>query len=362
MLSFQMEEKINAVFQTYENAEEFRSLIRAAGGFYHATQNNLQKILQKSGKDAENVQSFRNQLGSLRKTLEAINVRGVFGSIQKIQDALVLLDHAERDDIGMVRSVSEGVEDFSKVYEDYIKNYTAEAAINLIIAARLIEQKLSGFFIALRIFLTNLGESPEAGSKLDASVSEFSIYMPDYINLKDFAEKLMAIYELYNEISGVINSSATSIPLRVVKIESGSLWLKIFGDSKVIGLIVYFLRSGANYLYRNYTQEGRIEAIPQKLEALDAIMDFSNRLKEAGVDTVEIHENLRVSAVKIAKEVNRIIVDQREVTINGETQSLALEMQKQIGMSSPAFRLPDAASKSNYLPPPNGEDSEPKPT
>jgi hypothetical protein len=46
------------------------------------------------------------------------------------------------------------------------------------------------------------------------------------------------------------------------KIDSGSLWVNLFGKSRVAGLACKLSENAAKYPYRNYTDEGRAAAIP----------------------------------------------------------------------------------------------------
>jgi hypothetical protein len=67
--------------------------------------------------------------------------------------------------------------------------------------------------------------------------------------------------------------------------EVGSLWLKIFGESKVIALLTRLIETGAGYLYRRFTTEGKIASIPRQVESVEAILRLTETLQEMGIDT-----------------------------------------------------------------------------
>lgn len=113
--------------------------------------------------------------------------------------------------------------------------------------------------------------------------------------------------------------------------------------------MIDFLRSGAAFMHRNYTTEGKVVSLPSKLESLDKIVDLSGRLREQGVDTTEINEELRRAAVGIAKGLNKLIEHQHKIEINGKTQSIADEFLK--GLSDESWLRPRLSHDERQEPP-----------
>jgi hypothetical protein len=128
--------------------------------------------------------------------------------------------------------------------------------------------------------------------------------------------RLRALDGLYRELCNLMNVSYPSDPLLIERIESGSLWVKVFGNSRVMELLTRLLEASASYLYRNRTHEGAIVSIPRKVESVEAILGLSNRLREAGVDTTSLNETIAKGAVIIAREMNSLLAGQSGVTIN----------------------------------------------
>ena len=149
-------------------------------------------------------------------------------------------------------------------------------------------------------------------------------------NLRDFAQKLSALNNLYEELCFILDVTTSSNQLRVGKIESGSLWTRLFGDTRAVGLMLQFIESAVRYFHRNFTTEGKIAAIPKKIESLDSILQFSNRLKESGVNVTAINENLAKNAAIIAENLNELLSNQQTVELNGQTISINSEIEKHI--------------------------------
>ncbi|PNG11764.1 hypothetical protein CXK97_21750 [Stutzerimonas stutzeri] len=156
-------------------------------------------------------------------------------------------------------------------------------------------------------------------------MAELSLYISNVYGLRDFANKLNAISDLYDLLAELLEISTAECPIVVDQIEAGSLWSKVFGDSRIIGIMIDLLRGSAGFIYRNYTKEGQLTTIPGKLESLDKILDLSGRLQAQGIETDKIKEELRIATVSIAKNLNKLIDNQQRIEINGESHSIAEE-------------------------------------
>ena len=353
MLSFQLKQELVVLLVAYEDAKYFRNGLKLINGAFPGLKDLLSKLGDSGSKGTEAANNMRGHLNQLRKKVEPISPRQFFASMEQFQSQLSAAMGLRIKDLGLIKQLTSRIEAFAKNYENYIKQYTAQAAGPLIIEARTLAEILDGFHLAVQLAYVNLeGESAAQDEEY------LTIYLPDSMPLDQFAMRLLAIHRLYEELAQLIGVDLSAAPLRMQKVESGSLWSKVFGDSRVIKFLVDSLRASASFIYRNYTKEGRLGAIPTKLDSLNAVMDFSNRLKAEGVATDDIQEHLRSSAVQIAKDINALVGGQSSVTINGETQSVGVEIQKSLeGFGvTPSIEY-SRDSGTNLLPPP-GADSE----
>ncbi|TQK10167.1 hypothetical protein [Herbaspirillum sp. SJZ107] len=150
----------------------------------------------------------------------------------------------------------------------------------------------------------------------------FELYMPATLTFEDFVSRLKSIKEIYDELCLLLNVSPSAHPLRIAKVESGSLWASLFGDSKVTALMNDFIRGGANYLKRNYTTEGKLAAIPGTVKTMDEVLGYTKKLKEAGVDVSDTEAELAKGALLIAKNMNNLLARQASVVVSGELITL----------------------------------------
>jgi len=146
-----------------------------------------------------------------------------------------------------------------------------------------------------------------------AKLSLLISYEPTY---KALLTKLTALDHLYNELCNLLGVSSAEYPLHLTKMESGSLWLKIFGESKVVALLTQLIEDGVGYLYRRFTNEGQIASIPRQVESIEAVLRLSENLQQLGIDTTEVKENLQKSAVVISSKLNDLLLGSPAIKVN----------------------------------------------
>lgn len=218
------------------------------------------------------------------------------------------------------------LDEFAEAYNNYVVNQTGVNALPLLMVARRLKQTLSN----LRGLLEHINVNSSGPMDMREDEAEFSMVLTNVSDLQDFARKLAALSALYAEICYVLEVSVASHPLRVGKIESGSLWTRLFGDARAIGLMLNLIESSVRYFHRNYTTEGKIATIPKKIESLDAILQFSNRLKESGVDVTALNDSLAKNAVSIADSLNELVSNQPVVELSGQVFSVSSELEKRL--------------------------------
>ena len=64
-----------------------------------------------------------------------------------------------------------------------------------------------------------------------------------------------------------------------------------------------------SYVYRNYTAEGKLKTIPEKIEVVESILELSKKLKLEGQDTEKLDRKIRRSSLLIASELNMLLAN-----------------------------------------------------
>lgn len=328
-------------------------LLESFDSIYAQVDRHLLAIAQGGGNTIpENASAAHSQMASLPAITKEISARKLFRDIESLELQLSAALAEGLDEPKHILEPISSLDNFAEKYNDYVVHQTGSNALPLLLAARQLKQTLTD----LRAFLAYLSANSSGLLSPEEGETEFSMILSNVSDLQDFASKLHALSELYAEICYVLDISAASHPLRIGKIESGSLWTRLFGDTRAVGLMLGLIEASVRYFHRNYTTEGKITAIPKKIESLDAILQFSNRLKESGVDVAALNDSLAKSAASITDSLNQLVSDQPVVELNGKVFSINSEIERLLLQQTSMRKLTyEAAASPEKLNPPANE-------
>jgi DNA repair exonuclease SbcCD ATPase subunit len=279
--------------------------------------------------------SLNAQFASLSSVIKQLNPRKLFKDIEVFQQHLLIAIGTDTDETKQVIKVLDELDAFAEAYNVYVTNQIGANAFALLLVSRRLRQSLAN----LREFLEYITKNYSRTLTPAENEAEFSLFLLYVPHLPHFAEKLKALQALYEELCYLLDISVASCPLRIGKIESGSLWTRLFGDSKAVSLMISLVEGAAKFMHRNYTIEGKIASIPKKIESLNSILDFSNRLKANGVDVNSLEDKLAKSALSITDSLNILVSDQPLIEINGQVLSVGSEVQKALIEQASALKL-----------------------
>jgi hypothetical protein len=317
--------RIEDALQALDAASPLVEMLAALEVMHQHIDTHLNGMTEGSSQDISgNAHAVHSKLTSLSTITKTLSARKLFREVEVLEGRL---SKALKDGLDETKYVVEflGIlDEFAEAYNAYVVNQTGKNALPLLFIARRLTQAFSSFQGFLEYILAN--SSYILSRREDEA--EFSLVLANVTDVQNFSEKLAALNALYLEICYLLGVSVPSHPLRIGKIESGSLWTNLFGETRVVGLMNSLIEGGVHFFHRNYTKEGKIAAIPKKLESLNELLDFSNRLKESGCDVTEIQEKIAKGAAIITDNLNTLLSDQPVVEVNGKTLSIGQELQK----------------------------------
>jgi hypothetical protein len=334
VLSFKIKNEIANILNSMEDAHYFFECLSKINKTFEQVEKSVNLIA--SGSDMPNhATTLRNYLASARSKVGEVKPRSFFSSIDKFQTELNKAKECGFNKTSQLNVIDEKISDFTTSYEEYLDGYTPQSAGKMIMESRALESLLYGFKQGLNFYLENIDASFEENE----NGRELSIVLSSALTLSEFILKLQSIEKIYNELCMLSNVSTEEFPIEILKIESGSLWAKVFGDSKVISLMTSLIESGVSFIYRNYTVEGKITSIPKKVETIESILELKSKLEKQGVDVTELSEHLSKSSIIVVKELNKLISGQAEVIINDNKMSIGNEMQKRLIESNEKLKI-----------------------
>ncbi len=158
--------------------------------------------------------------------------------------------------------------------------------------------------------------------------TSLEINIKNELDFNSIAEILISTSKMYDYLCGMLGVSVNEYPLLPAKIESGSLFEKIFGNTNVIKVMEQFLKGIAMYFYRNYTKEGKLNNIPNQLNVIKEELNILNLLKENGYKAQRAEDELDIQLTIIFQHASTILSNTTKIEINNEEYSVNTADQK----------------------------------
>ena len=252
---------------------------------------------------------------ALIREFKEINPEQVFQGIGQLRTAVVTARGLLRiDDDPWASEYTDRLTNFSKAYREFLKNYRHSQTIKLMRAAESIEAWLSSASLLTQAMKASLHSESLSPADDERRLLMLFDATP---TLRDLTEKVSAIQSIYSELCELLVITERGHPLRIAKLETGSLLLDLLGMKRVIDLMSNMFESSVQYFHRNFTTEGKLTELPKRLEIVDRLLSTAKIVDDAGAESDVIHENAKKAVVKISQDLVRLLGNDETVSVNG---------------------------------------------
>jgi hypothetical protein len=263
----------------------------------------------------EQISALREKYLRERPRSRGVRPGRIFAQIYATEDEL-LRTWAEGGVAGKPpRKLRTGLKAFENAFEHYLRAPSATGSLHLFQVAR----DLSAALQVSQDLIDTLTATISHVSPTPSSQQTLELFLTNPSRISEIRSKLKALEQLYCLTAEILDVSPAEFPLTITHLEVGSLWIKLFGQSKVISMVTKFIEATVAFGYRNWTDEGRISALPKKIEAVEAVLEFSKRLEDAGLNTDELRGRVQRAAIQIADQLNDLLEGERDVEVNGRS-------------------------------------------
>lgn len=176
-----------------------------------------------------------------------------------------------------------------------------------------------------------IDEKQQPGENCSSLNLEFS---HEIKTVADLNFKLNSLQVIYSETCLLFGINEKQFPLVLSKAESGSLWCKVFGESKVIEFMSWFLKNSIRFLHRKFTIEGQLQRIPMAINTLDSELQLLKKLKDTLPEkqyadlTKAPSETLAKTVALITKYTQNLLERETRVKIDSEVIELTYSEQQ----------------------------------
>ncbi len=341
MLSFKLHQVAVEFLDNVDKAQPFLKPLSIIVG--HAV--NAQAYIVQLSEGGQNIvtssQTLHSHYAQLASVLsQHVNLQKFFASLEFTKSMLNSANTCLRGNDIAITALQKKIDDVGEKFGIYMVNQTPRNAVELM---RIAEDTLQSFE-SFSNFLSLIKDNLENQEILPEHNSEISLIIPSVIGFKEFIDKLQAFYQAYDELCQILNISLHDFPLTLVKIESGSLWIKAFGESRVITMILEFITALVRYIHRNFTKEGKIESIPRKVESIEEIIKLRKQLERMGIDCSDIDDNIKKCTLTLSGSLSQLLDGQPSIVLNGKTYSVGNELNQASISNQSQMRLIEDSS------------------
>lgn len=343
MTSYELIEGLKGVVDIFKKDELFYDVLSSLSIVYDKYISQVTRAVNiGSPQDALNmVNQAKSEFNSSPGIVNKITLKQFYGHVDSIEENLKNINLVDSDGIDISKTLIELVDEYQKIYESYARNNNNSlAAFNLAKSAKNLVIQLNQIETAYGVIKGNLGYS------VDTTSGSMLLMLSAKYSYSEFNAKLFTLENIYEELCGLCNVNINDEPLQIVRIESGSLLANIRGNAVVVHLMIELISSAFNYTYNRFSETGKVEQLSKKVELLDKMIDMSAKLKESGVDTTGMDDNLNKAAVVISSELNKMIIGETVVIINGKKFAIASNLKKKYLSHSKKLLIPHDTVKS----------------
>lgn len=155
-----------------------------------------------------------------------------------------------------------------------------------------------------------------------------------------YCEVTEPIYIIYNKLCEIANISLDSEPLNIVRMETGSFFIKFIGNKSILKVVGELLEGCHKVWVRNYTREGKKQNLVESTELFKSQYDIISEMRKAGLDVSEHDEIAKETLVLLLKQSNILLSTSPDIKINDKVLSKSEEVKKALSIKD-SILLPD---------------------
>jgi hypothetical protein len=210
----------------------------------------------------------------------------------------------------------------------FIEGQTPRAGLDLLQAA----YDLQGRFDALVEIAETVSQALEPEPV--EQDGHLVIAIEDDLSLEEMAAFLRFFAALYRRLAEIAELQGDERELRARRIESGSWWMDLVGNSAVLGLMGTLVTAFVAWSSRRYTREGRAKLLPEKMESVQKALNLREKLKDAGFKVENLDSSIQDLEQDLARGLGDLFDSRRCVRVGDKVYARIEPVWPELGMES----------------------------
>jgi hypothetical protein len=283
----------------------------------------------------ENTSTTKQTISNQIRGLKNVEVRRVWTELDSTMKILTALPEPMAQGFG---GLAAELQLFSDCFELYVRNYEIWDAVVLFARAAALDKMIAG----TRGVLASVDTALVSPAAIDGNIQLNVIFWLEP-TIQNVLLKLRAFEAIYQELAVLLELSPSDHPLYVVRMESGSFSLDLQAIEKLIDLLRHILDGAFGWYYRNKTTEGKIEAIPRKVAALESVIGLREKLHANGIQTADMDERLSKASVVVAQRLTELLEGEAQIKIDHKVYSVSLALEEKLLVEGRQRLLPEGS-------------------
>ena len=131
-------------------------------------------------------------------------------------------------------------------------------------------------------------------------------------------DKMAALKRAYAEVADLVQVNVREHPLRLVQVETGSLWLTVQGHRRVVGVLTALIERFTTFLQHRFSIRGQASPVSERVMSTQSLINLADELELAGaLDVLDDEPRLKQSALALRHDITRLLAAEPSVRING---------------------------------------------
>lgn len=341
----------NEVNENLNNFKEFNDQIINIKRLYNLSNTNFIVAISKAQINASN---FNNSIQAVNKNLTDIQIESRKINPMKLGrkiSALELMKTKYNNENLEVDCLIKLLFECSDALFDLSNGAVIDRGSQIIKLVTSIDEVLMKIKSLHNIFscLTNINKDIQNNNiYADAGILSIRLYREN-ITTKEFGIYMGAINDIYDRVCSTLDISSSDYALRPVKIESGSLYEKIFGHPTAIKFMQDLLERAIAFVYRNFSREGKLNASSNNIDKLKEELELIDLCEKHGIKTDTAKKVMEENLNLICKDVLSLTEQNSKISINDNILDLGEETSKVMFEKYDKISLPEQTNNDSRI-------------
>lgn len=162
----------------------------------------------------------------------------------------------------------------------------------------------------------------------ESSILEIRLFRNN-MQMKEISEYMLAINNIYERACTIFGISTSEYKLIPIKLESGSWYENLLGKDNVVKFIEDLLDRAISFIYRNYTNEGKLTSgHKNKIEALKDEIGLLELCENHGIDVQVAKDVLEQNLTVLCADTYKLTTGNNKIAISGKVYDAGEELSR----------------------------------